>query len=86
MVIEFLGIGRGRVHVILPSPIGGDMLIAVGLEYAGIGMSGATVGRLHLQKEPGPPRTGDMEGDEAVLIAALYAGTHLLATDIACLK
>lgn len=80
MSVPTLGFDDGMIGVVRASPIRRDVLVAEGFERGRI--DSLLMLRLHLQEQLRLPRTGDMEGKVAVLVAALDARAHLLLADV----
>ena len=76
-----------------PSPITGGMFVTKGLELAGIqkdtALSWLNCGtrwvRFHLKKKFRTAGASDMKCSKTALVAALYASSHLLLTNVTTL-
>lgn len=82
-LVELFGGSRRLMNTILFRVLGWAVPVAECLEnHTAIENCKSTVTGLHFQVELGAPGTRDVEGLVAVLVTALYAGTHLLVTDV----
>lgn len=84
-LVVFLGCPCRLMDIVVLSVLGRAMFIAKRLEdHTAIQDGERTLAGLHLKIQPGPSSAGNMKSLIAVLVAALYAGTHSLMADVTC--